>query len=298
MVGPRLRYRPGSEPDGGHLVPQPGVRQKGAYRVVSGGTNCNTAATTDGCLADNWYSVYTQPSTTTTGNLANGTPDACRIFWRAQGARYACGVSPRAQPRFAHAHTTPTPPRDAHPGGQDATPAVSDAHSDAVAALDRERGLRGSPAPGSSPACSGVGRDGRGPRNTGSGFAIGNNVMVIPYSTTSGAVIPDGRHPLNATGLLGFWLKVVSEEATTTTTYDQLFVGGTEHERATASATVAAFSNFLDAPLCPPQATQLPRSWACPLSKTAATVRFNSARRGTARHRYSIPRGRRRHALR
>jgi hypothetical protein len=71
--------------------------------------------------------------------------------------------------------------------------------------------------------------------------------VVIPYSTTSGAVYQTVAIPLNATGLLGFRLKVVSEEATTTTTYDQLFV----EVRSTSGdllATVAAFSNLDAAP--------------------------------------------------
>jgi hypothetical protein len=65
---------------------------KSAYRVASGGT-CNLAASVDGCAATNWYTVFL-PADDDDGNLANGTPNACRI-WDAMNAHgIACGTRP------------------------------------------------------------------------------------------------------------------------------------------------------------------------------------------------------------
>ena len=65
---------------------------KSAYRVASGGT-CNVNASVDGCAATNWYTVFL-PADDDDGNLANGTPNACRI-WDAMDAHgIACGTRP------------------------------------------------------------------------------------------------------------------------------------------------------------------------------------------------------------
>lgn len=65
---------------------------KSAYRVASGGT-CNVNASVDGCAATNWYTVFL-PADDDDGNLANGTPNACRI-WDAMNAHgIACGTRP------------------------------------------------------------------------------------------------------------------------------------------------------------------------------------------------------------
>jgi hypothetical protein len=65
---------------------------KSAYRVASGG-KCNTAATVDGCGSNNWYTVFLAADDND-GNLANGTPNACRI-WDAYNAHgIACGTRP------------------------------------------------------------------------------------------------------------------------------------------------------------------------------------------------------------
>ena len=65
---------------------------KSAYRVQSGGT-CNPSATVNGCGATNWYTVYLAADDDD-GNLANGTPNACRI-WDAMNAHgIACGERP------------------------------------------------------------------------------------------------------------------------------------------------------------------------------------------------------------
>ena len=65
---------------------------KSAYRVVSGG-KCNTAAVVDGCAATNWYTVFLSADDDD-GNLANGTPNGCRI-WDAYSAHgIACGARP------------------------------------------------------------------------------------------------------------------------------------------------------------------------------------------------------------
>ena len=65
---------------------------KSAYRLVSGG-QCNTAAVVDGCAATNWYTVYL-PVDDDDGNLANGTPNACRIWDAFSAHGIACGARP------------------------------------------------------------------------------------------------------------------------------------------------------------------------------------------------------------
>jgi len=65
---------------------------KSAYRVVSGGT-CNAAAVVDGCGSSNWYTVFL-PADDDDGNLANGTPNACRIWDAFNAHGIACGTRP------------------------------------------------------------------------------------------------------------------------------------------------------------------------------------------------------------
>ena len=65
---------------------------KSAYRVASGG-KCNTAAVVDGCAATNWYTVYLSADDDD-GNLANGTPNACRIWDAFTAHGIACGTRP------------------------------------------------------------------------------------------------------------------------------------------------------------------------------------------------------------
>jgi hypothetical protein len=65
---------------------------KSAYRVVSGGT-CNPSATVDGCGSTNWYTVYLTADDND-GNLANGTPNACRIWDAFNAHGIACGSRP------------------------------------------------------------------------------------------------------------------------------------------------------------------------------------------------------------
>jgi subtilisin-like proprotein convertase family protein len=65
---------------------------KSAYRVVSGGT-CNASATVDGCGANNWYTVFLA-SDDDDGNLANGTPNGCRIWDAFTAHGIACGTRP------------------------------------------------------------------------------------------------------------------------------------------------------------------------------------------------------------
>lgn len=71
----------------GSLVPS-----KSAYRVTSGG-QCNVAAQVDGCGANNWYTVYLAADDDD-GNLANGTPNACRIWDAFNAHGIACGARP------------------------------------------------------------------------------------------------------------------------------------------------------------------------------------------------------------
>ena len=65
---------------------------KSAYRLVSGG-KCNPAAVVDGCGSTNWYTVYLTADDND-GNLANGTPNACRIWDAFNAHGIACGARP------------------------------------------------------------------------------------------------------------------------------------------------------------------------------------------------------------
>ncbi len=65
---------------------------KSAYRVVSGG-KCNPAAVVDGCGSTNWYTVFLTADDDD-GNLANGTPNACRIWDAFTAHGIACGTRP------------------------------------------------------------------------------------------------------------------------------------------------------------------------------------------------------------
>ncbi len=65
---------------------------KSAYQVVSGG-KCNPAATVNGCGSTNWYTVYLAADDDD-GNLANGTPNACRIWDAFTAHGIACGTRP------------------------------------------------------------------------------------------------------------------------------------------------------------------------------------------------------------
>jgi Zn-dependent metalloprotease len=65
---------------------------KSGYQVVSGG-KCNPAAVVNGCGSTNWYTVFLAADDDD-GNLANGTPNACRI-WDAYSVHgIACGSRP------------------------------------------------------------------------------------------------------------------------------------------------------------------------------------------------------------
>jgi len=65
---------------------------KSAYRVVSGG-KCNPAAVVDGCGSTNWYTVFLTADDDD-GNLANGTPNACRIWDAFNAHGISCGTRP------------------------------------------------------------------------------------------------------------------------------------------------------------------------------------------------------------
>jgi hypothetical protein len=65
---------------------------KSAYQVASGG-KCNTAAVVNGCAATNWYTVYLSVDDDD-GNLANGTPNGCRIWDAFNAHGIACGSRP------------------------------------------------------------------------------------------------------------------------------------------------------------------------------------------------------------
>ena len=65
---------------------------KSAYQLVSGG-KCNPAAVVNGCAATNWYTVYLAVDDDD-GNLANGTPNGCRIWDAFTAHGIACGARP------------------------------------------------------------------------------------------------------------------------------------------------------------------------------------------------------------
>jgi trimeric autotransporter adhesin len=65
---------------------------KSAYQVVSGG-KCNPSAVVNGCGSSNWYTVYLAADDDD-GNLANGTPNGCRIWDAFNAHGIACGTRP------------------------------------------------------------------------------------------------------------------------------------------------------------------------------------------------------------
>lgn len=65
---------------------------RSAYQVTEGGT-CNPTAAVDGCGAGNWYTVYLALDDDD-GNLANGTPNGCRIWDAFNAHGIACGARP------------------------------------------------------------------------------------------------------------------------------------------------------------------------------------------------------------
>jgi len=81
---------------------------KSAYRVESGG-QCNTAATVNGCGATNWYTVFVAADDDD-GNLANGTPNACRIWDAFNAHGIACGTRPACSAEAPDFSLTVTPP--------------------------------------------------------------------------------------------------------------------------------------------------------------------------------------------
>ena len=67
-----------------------------AYRVESGG-QCNVNAVVNGCGSNNWYNLYLVADDDD-GNLANGTPNACRIWDAFNAHGIACGARPVCSP--------------------------------------------------------------------------------------------------------------------------------------------------------------------------------------------------------
>lgn len=65
---------------------------KSAYQIVSGG-RCEPTAEIDGCAAGNWYTALLAADDDD-GNLANGTPNACRIWDAYEAHGIACGTRP------------------------------------------------------------------------------------------------------------------------------------------------------------------------------------------------------------
>lgn len=65
---------------------------KSAYQVASGG-KCNPSARVNGCGSSNWYTVFLAADDDD-GNLANGTPNGCRIWDAFKAHGIACGARP------------------------------------------------------------------------------------------------------------------------------------------------------------------------------------------------------------
>jgi hypothetical protein len=65
---------------------------RSAYQVVSGG-KCNPSAWVNGCGSGNWYTVFLAADDDD-GNLANGTPNGCRIWDAFKVHGIACGKRP------------------------------------------------------------------------------------------------------------------------------------------------------------------------------------------------------------
>ncbi|MEO1086625.1 MAG: LamG domain-containing protein, partial [Acidobacteriota bacterium] len=68
------------------------VPARSAYRLAAGG-QCNPQAAVDGCAVDNWYRVLLQMDDDN-GNLADGTPNGCRIYDAYAAHGIACGARP------------------------------------------------------------------------------------------------------------------------------------------------------------------------------------------------------------
>jgi hypothetical protein len=65
---------------------------KSAYQLAAG-KKCSAAATVNGCGATNWYTVFLSVDDDD-GNLANGTPNGCRIWDAFNLHGIACGTRP------------------------------------------------------------------------------------------------------------------------------------------------------------------------------------------------------------
>ena len=65
---------------------------KSAYQVAAGG-KCNPQAKVNGCGSSNWYTVFLAADDDD-GNLANGTPNGCRIWDAFKAHGIACGARP------------------------------------------------------------------------------------------------------------------------------------------------------------------------------------------------------------
>ncbi len=69
------------------------LSSKGSAYRISEGAQCDVSATVDGCGAENWYTVFLAADDDD-GNLANGTPNACRIWSALDAHGIACGERP------------------------------------------------------------------------------------------------------------------------------------------------------------------------------------------------------------
>ncbi|TDR43987.1 hypothetical protein DFR29_106132 [Tahibacter aquaticus] len=76
-----------------------------AYRLVSG-SQCNTAAVVDGSGSTNWYTMFFAADDND-GNLANGTPNACRIWGAFSAHDIACGTRPTCNIREWFMYSSP-----------------------------------------------------------------------------------------------------------------------------------------------------------------------------------------------
>jgi hypothetical protein len=72
------------------------IPSKASFRIQSGG-QCNPSATTDGCAASNWYTVFLDVDDDD-GDVSNGTPNGCAIFEAFDAYGIACGTPPAGCP--------------------------------------------------------------------------------------------------------------------------------------------------------------------------------------------------------
>jgi trimeric autotransporter adhesin len=146
---------------------------KSAYQVVSGG-KCNPSATVNGCAASNWYTALL-PADDNDGNLANGTPNACRIWDAFNAHGIACGT----RPVCSGAPPTPTPTRTPTPANTP-IPTQTAAPTNTPTSIPTSTPVPSTPTPTSLPTST-------------------PTVGATPIPTSTGTPAPTATPPLSPT---------------------------------------------------------------------------------------------------